>query len=219
MQITHDEARRFIQFDMDHALKPHEKNALWLHLDACVECQIYAESIKRVDTALRPLLQRNWNKQPIPIAMSAITGKRNHFASEGAFLATRIAIIGVICMGFMFSVWQFTLSSQTTPDLTMVSAPPVPTPSTQSIHMTSTSDHCGGWIYIVKENDTVESIAQAASISSEHIMSANRLWTEQLQTGMQILIPACSSTPTGTVHALTTTYTPAIEPITSTPGG
>jgi len=219
MQITHEEAHRLIQFDADNALNPFEKNSLFVHLEACAECQAYARNIKGIESLLRPLLQRNWNKQPIPLSAATLTGKRNQSGSEGAFLATRVAIVGIICMGFVFSVWQFTLSGQATPDLSLASVPPVPTPSTQFINMTSTSDHCEGIPYVVKEDDTVESLALRFSISQEDILRANNLRTGSPRPGMEILIPTCASTPTGTVNALTTTYTPSSRPTTATPGG
>lgn len=219
MQITHEEARRLIQFDTDNALGPFEKNKLLAHLEACAECQAYARSIAGIGSLLRPLFQRNWNKQPIPLSAAALTGKRNQSGSERAFLATRIAIIGIICMGFVFSVWQFTVSGPATPDLSLAVAPPVPTPSIQFIHMTSTSDHCLGIAYVVKEDDTVESLAHLFSISQEDILDANNLRAETLRPGKEILIPGCASTPTGTVNALTTTYTPSSRPTTATPGG
>ena len=219
MQITHEEAHRLIQFDTDNALKPSEKNNLVAHLKVCAECRDYAQSMKGIESLLRPLLQRNFHKQPIPLSVAALTGRTNQSRSEGAFLATRIAVIGIICVSFIFSVWQFTISSQATPDSSVAGVPLIPTPSTQFIHMTSTSNNCEGRPYVVKEYDTVESIAQLFSISQEDILRANNLDTETLRPGMEILIPTCTSTPTGTVNALTTTYTPSSEPITFTPGG
>ncbi len=219
MQITHEEAHRLIQFDTDDALRPSEKNNLVAHLKVCAECQDYAQSMKGIESLLRPLLQRNWNKQPVPLSMAVLKGGKNQTRPEGAFLATRIAVIGIICMSFIFSVWQFTISSQATPDLSVAGVPLIPTPSTQFIPMTSTSNNCEGRPYVVKEYDSVERIAQFFSISQEDILRANNLNIGTLRPDMEILIPTCTSTPTGTVNTLTTTYTPSSEPITFTPGG
>ncbi len=219
MQITHEEAHRLIQFDTDDALKPSEKNKLVAHLEVCVECQDYAQSMKGVESLLMPLLQRNWNKQPIPLSVAALKGKTNHRRPEGTFLATRIAVIGIICMSFIFSVWQFTIAGVATPDLSVAGVPLIPTPSTQYIYITSTSNNCAGRAYVVKEYDTVESIAHLYSISQEDILRANNLTTEALRPRMEILIPTCASTPTGTVNALTTTYTPPTGHTTFTPDG
>lgn len=219
MQITHEEAHRLIQFDTDHSLQSHEKNDLVAHLEACEECKSYAESIKGIEFVLRPLFQRNWNRQPIPLSMATLTGKRNQSGTANPFLATRIAVIGIICISFVFSVWQFTVSTHSTPEVSPVTIPPMPTPSTRLVSMTSTSSNCVGRSYLVKENDTLESIAERFAVSKEDIRTVNGLPTEAVGTGMQIIIPACTSTPTGTVNAQTTTYTPSSGPITSTPGG
>ena len=80
-------------------------------------------------------------------------------------------------------------------------------------------DKCDNRLYIVKENDTLESIADMFSASKEEIMASNNMKTETLSNAMEITIPICTSTPTGTLNALTTTYTPFINTITSTPGG
>jgi hypothetical protein len=219
MQITHEEVRKLIQFNADDALKPFDKNTLLTHLETCAECQAYAKSIRGMESILRPLLQRKWDQQPVPLSVSSVRAQRDDRISERMFMATRIAAFGMICVTFVFSIWQFTLSNQRTQSPLLASVPPVPTPSTQLISTTGTVEHCDNRIYIVKETDTLESIAFLFSISKEEIMAANSMKTEILSTRMEITVPVCTSTPTGTVNALTTTYTPAIRLITSTPGG
>lgn len=219
MQITHEEAHRLIQFDADNALRPSEKHKLVEHLQLCAECQAYAQSIQGIELLLRPLLQKNWNKEPLPLSVTSITGKRNQEVTQGAFLATRIAIIGMICMGFLFSVWQFTVAGETRPTIAVASIPPMPTPSVQFINMTRTSGSCTNTLYIVKADDTIEGIAERFAVSKENILTANNLSPANLKVGMQILIPSCTSTPTGTMNAQTTTNTPSTKPVTTTPGG
>lgn len=222
MQITHEEAHRLIQFNTDDALKMKEKMVLLEHMQACAECRAYAQSLTEIESILRPLLQKNWNKQPLPLSMTSILRRRNQGVAEGALLATRMVVIGIICMGFLFSVWQFTVTAQATPAVSAFSVPPMPTPSTQNISITSTSNHCAVQPYVVQNNDTVESIAQRFSVSKNELLIANNLSSESpslLTTGRQILIPTCTSTPTGTLNASTITYTPSRQVITSTPGG
>ena len=219
MQITHEEAHRLIQFDTDHALKLYEKNDLIAHLDACEECKIYAESIKEIGALLHPFFQRNWNQQPIPLSVAALIGKRNQSARPGTLLATRIAIISIICISFVFSVWQFTTSTHSASDVSLLTVPPMPTPSTRLVNMTSTSSTCVGRSYRVKENDRLESISETFAVSQQELLTANRLTSEAFKAGVQIIVPSCTSTPTGTVNAQPTTYTPSSRPITSTPGG
>jgi hypothetical protein len=219
MQMTHEEAHKLIQFNTDDALNPHEKNELQSHLESCAECQAYANSMRGMESILIPLLQKKWNKQPIPLSIPTVMAKRDVRISQRMFLATRIAAIGMICVTFVFSIWQLTLSNQPTPGPILVSVPPVPTPSTQFISTTGTLDTCEYRLYIVKENDTLENIADLFSISKAEILAINNMKTETLNATVEILIPVCTSTPTGTVNAFTTTYTPSISPITSTPGG
>jgi hypothetical protein len=219
MQITHEEAHRLIQFDADDALKPYEKSNLVEHLQFCAECQTYAKSIRGIELLLRPLLQKNWNKEPPPLSVASVIGKRNQEVAQGAFLATRIAVIGMICMVFLFSVWQFSVSGETRPTLSVASIPPMPTPSVQFVNMTSTSSSCTGTVYRVKEEDTIEGIAQRYAVSKEDILTANNLSPAHLKVGMEVVIPTCTSTPTGTLNAPTSTNTPSTKPTTSTPGG
>jgi LysM repeat protein len=82
-------------------------------------------------------------------------------------------------------------------------------------------ESCEELEYEVQENDTLESIANHFSISKEEIMSINNMKTETVNAKMELMIPICNFTPTGTVNptALTTTYTPSTSPVPSTPGG
>jgi hypothetical protein len=219
MQITHEEAHKLIQFNADDALKPLEKNTLLTHLETCTECQAYANSMRGMESILRPLLQRKWDQQPVPLSVSSVTVQRDDRISNRMFMATRIAAIGMICVTFVLSIWQLTISNQRTQSPLLASVPPVPTPSTQLISTTGTVEQCENRLYSVKETDTLESIAFLFSLSKEEIMAANGMKTEILSTGMEITVRVCTSTPTGTVSALTTTYTPAIRLIPSTPGG
>jgi LysM repeat protein len=219
MQITHEEAHRLIQFDTDHALKPYEKNDLVAHLDACEECKLYAESIEGIESILRPFFERNWNQHPIPLSVAAVIVKRNQSGTAGNFLATRIAIISLICISFVFSVWQFTVSTPSASNVALLTVPPMPTPATRLVSITSTSSNCAGTSYLIKENDSLESISAKFAVSQQDILTLNGLTSEALKAGVQIIVPSCTSTPTGTVNAQTTTYTPSSRPITSTPGG
>jgi hypothetical protein len=75
--------------------------------------------------------------------------------------------------------------------------------------------------YSVRENDTLADIAHQFSVSEEEILAVNSLEAVTLSPSMELLIPVCNWTPTGTVHPVTftTTYTPVREPFTTTPDG
>lgn len=224
MQITHEKAHKLIQYNADAELNPQEKAILSAHLKDCVECQVYAKEIKEVESILIPAMKRQWNLHPIPLSAYAIASKRNSKIQASILLATRTALIGFVFMAFVFSFWQFTLPSRPAFVQLPTNVLPVPTPSTQSTQSVSTSflfQSCEMIIYRVEENDTLESIADQFSITNEEIMAINHLKTETINNTMELMIPICDSTPTGTVNpaTLTTTYTPSIRQITSTPGG
>jgi len=223
MQITHEEARRLIQFSMDQMLKPQEKNILQIHLEACTECRTFFDEIKEVENLLLPTMLRQWNRQPVPLSMEAITDKRKsqRQLQSSLILATRTAIISIVFAAFVFSVWQFTQSGKQTSNPLPVGILPVPTPSSQSTSTKISFQNCEEMSYQVQENDTLESIAAQFSVSKHKLVAINNLSTETLSTQMELLIPICNSTPTRTVHpsTLTTTFTPLLGPTTSTPGG
>jgi len=221
MQITHTEARRLIQFNADDALDKQEKITLSTHLKDCNECRAYAEEIKEVESILLPAMRRRWNLQPIPLLVDTIYRKKNTKAQTNIILATRTAVMSVVFLAFVFSVWQFTLSGRQNPSPLPVSVPPIPTPSTQSTSTKVMFQNCEGIMYVVQENDTLESIAYQFATSQEDILAANNMKTETVRTAMEIIIPVCNFTPTSTINPaiLATTYTPSVSPTTFTPDG
>jgi len=221
MQITHEEAHRLIQFSLDKVLKPQEKNILQAHLKDCLECRVFAEEIKKVESLLLPIMKRQWNLQPAPLSIISIVENKNSKLQTRILLATRTAIIGIVFAAFVFSAWQFTRSDRQTSNPMPVSVLPIPTPAGQSTSTKISFPNCKEMVYQVQENDTLESIASQFSVSKDKIRSINNLNTESIQAKMELLIPICTSTPTGTLHpsTLTTTFTPLIGPTTSTPGG
>jgi LysM repeat protein len=221
MQITHAEAHKLIQFSMDETLKPQEKNILQMHLNDCTECRAFVEELKAVENQLVPALSSRWAVQPVPLSIEALPNKSKLPIQTSIILATRTAIISIIFAAFVFSAWQFTHpSSQTSNSVPMIVLP-IPTPSGQSTSTKISFQNCEETIYQVQENDTLESIALKFSVAKDKIMTVNHLSTESIHASMDLLIPICTSTPTGTIHpsTLTITFTPLIGPTTSTPGG
>jgi LysM repeat protein len=186
-----------------------------------MECRTYTAEIKEGENILLPVMIRQWNIQPIPLSIGTIYAKRNVTIRTSMILATRILAIGAVSLAFIFSVWQFTVSGAGEASPVPVSVPPVPTPSTQSTSTKITIQNCTGVLYSVQKNDTLESIAYQFTTSKQELMTANNLQTESINTGMELIVPVCHFTPTGTIHpaTLTTTYTPSISPTTFTPDG
>ncbi len=52
MSITHEQARKLIQLNMDQVLNIQESAILSAHLRSCGECQAYANEIKEVERTI-----------------------------------------------------------------------------------------------------------------------------------------------------------------------
>jgi hypothetical protein len=221
-QITHEEARRLIQFNLDYALDNIKLSSLDAHLEECKECSTYAAELKELENNLRRAMQRRWNLSPAPLPIYAITSRVQSKAIgfTNNVVVTRMAVITLAILVIMFGTWQFSRTNNAISSQMLTFAIPIPTPST---HLTSTSDKlqsCDYILYQVQNNDTLESVALQYAASKVDIMQLNNMKTETLDPSMQIRIPLCHSTPTGTINAPTTTITitPQFELHTSTPG-
>jgi LysM domain-containing protein len=222
MPITHEEAHKLIQFSMDRVLEPQEKNILQVHLNDCVECRTFADEIKELEKLLLPVMIKQWAAQPVPLLIASIANKRkrNSQIQTSLILATRTAMISIVFAAFVFSAWQFTHSNSQTFNPRAVSVLPIPTPSGQSTSTKISFQNCEEAIYKVQENDTLESIASQFSVAKDKIVAINKLGRRAIHPKMELLIPICTSTPTGTLNPSTlTTFTPLMGPTTSTPGG
>lgn len=220
MQLTHEDAHRLIQLNMDKALKPQELSLLSDHLQTCAACQTYAHDMQEVEQVLFPVLKRQWDRHPLPLSISALM-ERGSASPPRNILATRTAALGLVVLAFFFSAWQFVLSGSSPSGSLPLIVPLVPTPSTVSTLTMTTPDDCPTMSYSVRENDTLADIAHQFSVSEEEILEVNSLEAVTLSPSMELLIPVCNWTPTGTVHPVTftTTYTPVREPFTTTPDG
>jgi hypothetical protein len=220
MQLTHEDAHRLIQLNMDKALKPQQLSLLSDHLQTCAACQTYAHDMQEVEQVLFPVLKRQWDRHPLPLSISALM-ERGSALQPRNILATRTAALGLVVLAFFFGAWQFVLSGSSPSGSLPLIVPLVPTPSTVSTLTMTTSTDCQTMPYSVRENDTLADIAHQFSVSEEEILAVNSLEAVTLSPSMELLIPVCNWTPTGTVHPVTftTTYTPVREPFTTTPDG
>lgn len=219
MSITHEQAHQLIQLDMEHMLPARETAMLSAHLRGCNECNAYAREMNEVTKLLPALMQRQWNAQPAPLSIPALVGAKEIIGAS-TLLTMRTAAISLVVIALFFSAWQFMLSASS--PLLPLQVPPIPTPSTQRAQSTSTKntfEHCEMIQYRVLERDSLASIAGQFSVSEGEIMTINHLENEAIVPSMELLIPVCNFTPTGTFHAatFTTTYTPRGIVTTSTP--
>lgn len=221
MPITHEEARKLIRSRTDAALEPQQSDALEIHLISCMECSAFAEESKEVEDLLVHAMLRHWNFQPVPLSIEAIIGKERSNLKPFVLMVTRTAIISIVFAAFIFSAWEFSLSRGGNGISMPMSVLPIPTPSGQSTSTKESVPNCEEIIYQIQEHDTLAQIATQFSVSKEQIMAINKLSTETIHARMELLIPICRSTPTGTVHpsTITTTFTPLNGSPISTPGG
>ena len=223
MPITHEQAQTLIQLKMDQTLNAQESAALNAHLHDCRDCATYASEIKEVANILSPLLKRQWNVQPVPLSIAALT-ERNGNVKSSSLLAMRTAAMSLVMIAIFFGVWQFVVSSTTGASPITASIPPLPTPSSLTAPSTSTQltlEDCALMPYTVQENDTLASIAGQFSISEEAILEFNQLETGMIRPRMELVIPLCSFTPTGTFYpsTFTSTDTPVLNYTPTTPNG
>lgn len=221
MSITHEQAHKLIQLNMEHMLNAQETARLSAHLRGCSECNAYAREINEVAKLLPALMKRQWSTQPAPLSISALAGSKEPIRTS-ALLTMRTVAISLVVIALFFSAWQFMLTGSASSPQLPLQVPPVPTPSTQPAQSTSTKitfENCEMIQYRVLESDSLESIAGQFSVSEAEIMEINRLKNEAVDSSMELLIPVCNFTPTGTFHAatFTTTFTPRIIATTSTP--
>jgi hypothetical protein len=218
MQITHEEARRLIQFKADSGLNLLNEEKLSTHLRTCEGCRAYADATGETELVLQQTMHRRWDIPPLPLRLDVILGKVNSRWND-RLVTTRKALIGVALVLFAFMTWQ----SVTTNHSAILDTPPgalpmIPTPSTQYTVTNATQKDCREIKYIEQEGDTLESIAKYLSVSKESILLANNLSDETPVPGRELVIRFCGPTPAGTTHTPTITITPILETVVITPG-
>jgi hypothetical protein len=220
MSLTHEQAHKLIQLDMDRVLSADQAKALSSHLRGCGDCQSYANEMNEVERLLPGVMKSQWNLRPIPLSIPALTG-RSRKTQTATSLTIRTAAISLVFVALFFSAWQFVITGPSVSRQISLSVAPVPTPSAGTAQLTGTTETCEMLLYSVQGSDTLAGIAEQFAVSQDEIMFLNGLKTDLLSTPIQLAIPLCSLTPTGTVHpaTFTTTYTPILDPGTSTPEG
>ncbi len=220
MSITHKQARELLQFNLDGVLQAAEKARLSAHLQDCIDCKAYARELKEVEAILVPVLKRQWNRTAFPLSIDALLQRKSAKVKANTSLSMRRTVVGVAVLAIFFSVWQFVVLGSPAFSQLPARAFTAPTPS---LELTSTEialKDCQWTLYVVQPDDTLASVAAQFSVSEEEIMRINNLNSKTLSTTMELMIPVCNFTPTGTVNPVTfpTTYTPALSLTTSTPG-
>ena len=68
MSITHEQAHRLIQSNMEQMLDSQESARLSAHLRECRECDTYAREIKEVTNLLPTMMKKQWSASPVPLS-------------------------------------------------------------------------------------------------------------------------------------------------------
>lgn len=222
MQVTHTEARRFIQLRLDAALNSRQQDQLSAHLERCATCRVYAEKMKNIDQALAEVSQQHYRTRHLPLSIPMLMEKSSRKNYQGPFLTMRTTAMVLMFAMLAFSTWSFFSGSPpATPGAASLVAPPVPTPPGQSTSTKASLTDCKIVLYTVQQHDTLASLARRFSITEAEIAALNNLKNASIES-KQLWLPVCDSTPTGTAQGpatLTKTHTPVLSPITSTPGG
>jgi len=217
MSITHDEARRLIQFRADEDLKEFDKNLLETHLRSCTECQNYEANLNDLELTLRPLLRRKWSHYALPYSTTRVVTGVSQKYIQNIFFATRIVAMGLICIVFLINIWPLTKPGGQGSIQPSANIPLIPTPSLQSTQTKINYQKCEPILYEVQQGDTLTSIAARFSVAPQEIKNANQLKGETLKKSMHLSISVCDTTPSGTPNIVSTAFTPLLESTTLTP--
>jgi LysM repeat protein len=195
--MTHEEARTLIHLLLDASLNNQQKRLLEAHLASCPQCQQYADSLRNLESILSPLLQRQWTRQPVPLPVGMVLSRPQTKTSDSMVLASRIAVLGVMFMIFVFSAWQFTISRPSTnPAQANVPMIPVPSTSTQVVATNTQNGACEDTTYVVQQDDTLARIALKFGVPKAKLALANQMTNETIHAGAKMIIPLCKPTPT-----------------------
>lgn len=218
MEITHEKARWFLELRADQALNEQEHALLALHLQGCADCRSYASDMSEVERSLKGLLRQRWSQPPIPLSLPALR-ERTRKARIDTMMTMRKLAVGLAVAAFFFSAWQVAVFGSRDLGAIPMLAAPIPTPSTQSTSTSAPRTDCEMIRYITRPEDTLEGIAAMFSASEQEILAVNHLPGGSITPGMELIIPGCQPTPTGTVSSPeeTFTHTPRIYLLTTTP--
>ncbi|HMR98155.1 MAG TPA: LysM peptidoglycan-binding domain-containing protein [Anaerolineales bacterium] len=219
MRITHDDARKLIEFSLDDSISPENRAILAGHLATCNPCQTYTREVKDVESALRMSMKKHWAVKPLPLSLDHIRGGASKRDFKVPVLATRLAMLGMFFTVIALSIWQFSKPNRHEGATLPVAILPNPTPSLQATSTNGSLQECQNIVYKTQPSDTLENIAQRFAVDEESILEANNLQEATVHPDMELTIPVCASTPTFTAYppTITTTFTPLMQLTTYTP--
>ena len=218
MRITHAEAHRLIQSNLDRALTSEKQRALLSHLQECDECKAYNDGMHNMENMLRQMMNKQWQHPPLPLSLDLIRPHTGIQKSIQTLFGLRTALVSVVLIAFSFLVWQLKANMNEPSKQMPFSLAPIPTPSIQISTASLESPKCKWSLHKVGKADTLDRIAHQYSVSKDEIMTFNNLTSELIYESLELKIPLCNVTPTVTAQMPTTTLTPMLEFTVDTPG-
>src|SRR5919106_807609 len=129
MQITHVEAHKLIQLNLDRTLNTEKQRVLSTHLQECENCRAYADGMLNVETMLREVMNKQWNQPPLPLSLDSLRSQNIIQKGANSLFGLRTALASMILVAFAFFIWQLTTTVYHSSEKIPSSALPVPTPS------------------------------------------------------------------------------------------
>src|SRR5262245_46121736 len=106
MQITHAEAHKLVQYNLDRALNSEKQRTLLSHLQECDECKAYADGILDMENILRHLMNKKWQYSPLPLSLDSIRPHNGFSKRTYSLFSLQTALIGLILVAFSFLILQ-----------------------------------------------------------------------------------------------------------------
>ena len=214
IELTHEKARKLIQAVADQILLPQEeRTALDVHLNECTNCNEYLNELTGLETSINKALHSSWDRQQPNVNLHAILYPSptkqllNNFFYQTSFM-TKATMATALLLGYFVIANLLGIQSPISSDKTATSLPTPneaaliystsPTPSTQMSLVEATMQTCQTVIYLVRENDTLASIAFHHGTTQEMILEQNHLASNMVFTGMELSILLCNNTPSRT---------------------
>lgn len=206
MLEMHKDIRTLIQRNADEALRADERALMLEHVKGCPSCKMYADELRDLESTIRQSMTKRWNARHFPVSIEQIKQASKRGAVRPAYhVAFRLAAVSALVVSLALFIFQ---SVQKTPNVPAYQALAViPTPSLTATNSISVTADCPDILYIVKEGDTLASVAKRFRVSEEKIREANALQSDVLPSGSRLSVPACNSTPTSATLPYTSTFT------------
>ena len=223
--ITHLKAHELLQKNADHPLTEQELSELQKHLKECQACRAYAKELEELLDNLRLIAPNRLRRQDINLPAQTIIAASQRIIHRRNTMVTFLKIstipalaVFLVMLFNMFGASRIILDNDLATESPL--AAPIPTPIVETVTSHPTTSTCINPIYIVKNEDTLESIALKFAIRPEELQAYNHLMNNILTPHMSLIIPSCGGTPNEKTITpkFKTTITPAFlitPPITS----